>query len=137
MDESVLQRVEDGYKPLIDKKAREWLGKGLVSSLHEDKPFEERLAVLAAELPPENLGDVGAGLDVYEAKLEAVFRLFFAPGLLAAVSSILGTSEVCISPIQHVRPHCGAGDHDALHLWHHDQVQPWLPGCITVGCHNA
>ena len=75
---------------------------------------------------------VTAGMDMYDILAPELHKLSLDESLLDVVESLLGTPEITISPILHVRPHVGAGDRDDLHLWHCDQTVTveevgWLP----------
>ena len=87
----------------------------------EKEPFSTRLAILAAQLPPQYLSEVSAGLDIYESLRPELFNFVRDPNLLDVVQELVGP-EITLSPIQHIRPHVGAGDRDELHKWHCDKT---------------
>eukprot|EP00037_Helgoeca_nana_P031902 m.411145 g.411145 ORF g.411145 m.411145 type:complete len:385 (-) comp28579_c0_seq1:138-1292(-) len=136
--ESTMLPIEQMYTRLVDEKAEDWHRRGLVRDLGTGLPFNSRLAVLAAQLPEDKLSEVAQGLDIYESLVPELHALTLDAGLLDAVQGLIGP-EITLSPIQHIRPHVGAGDRDQLHLWHCDMtvtvpeadgvemITAWLP----------
>ena len=143
--------LELAYDALITMRAKPLFEEGILSSLHVDAPFDERLALLVAELPPNRARELTSGLDIYQARLPQMFNFFFTPRLLSLAESILGP-ELTLSPIQHIRPHMCAEYGGGPPQWHMDQavtleeadrsevVTCWVPlvdvrpsnGCLQV-----
>ena len=121
--ESDFDDVIGAYDDLITERARPLLAEGLLSSLREELPFQNRLAVLRNELPPERHSELTAKIDIYEAQLPEMFRFIFTKRLLAGVASIIGP-EITLSPIQHIRPFMAGSDGNmsAGPQWHMDQA---------------
>eukprot|EP01065_Artemidia_motanka_P033233 TRINITY_DN4020_c1_g1_i1.p1 TRINITY_DN4020_c1_g1~~TRINITY_DN4020_c1_g1_i1.p1 ORF type:complete len:329 (+),score=84.70 TRINITY_DN4020_c1_g1_i1:80-1066(+) len=123
--------LEADYTRLIGAKAEELKRGGHISSLHEEKPFAERLAAVAAECSDavvrDDLGPWGLTLDTMYALQPGVFQLFFSRSLLDCVESIVGP-EITLNPIQHLRPFLPARHGEqvrsgaaTLAPWHQDQ----------------
>lgn len=121
--QSDLDDVINAYDSLITERAKPLVSEGLLSSLREELPFQNRLAALRNELPVERHIDLTAKIDIYEAQLPEMFRFLFTKRLLAGVASIIGP-EITLSPIQHIRPFMAGSDGNMSSgpQWHMDQA---------------
>jgi ectoine hydroxylase-related dioxygenase (phytanoyl-CoA dioxygenase family) len=107
------------YDAWIDGHARRLAATGKIANLHEDAPFDRRLALLYAQSP-----QITHGMDVMEARGEETFNVMRHPALLDAVEGLVGPEITC-NPIQHIRAKppaavsdTGAGFYNVP--WHQD-----------------
>lgn len=155
-----LQPVTDAISEFIDRRARALEAEGKIRNLHEHEPFDRRYALLF-----EQCDELANGLDIYEARIPAVFEFLGNDNLLDAVKCLVGPEITC-SPIQHLRakpPSRLTGGADEYSLpnvpWHQDAgvtleegddsdiITCWIPltdalkehGCMQVmpGAHRA
>ncbi len=141
LTEEDLTKVEDDYDVLVNQRAQRWLESGYLSTTHGDKPFDKRLAAIAADLPQEiqesELRPFLHEMDTMSARCKGTFEFFFSEGLLAAVEQLVGP-EITLNPIQHIRPyipHRFAGGYGST-TWHQDQAvtQEEADGVDIVTC---
>ena len=92
-----LQPVIGELSAFLDARARALLAGGKLRDLAADQPFDQRYATLYAQCP-----EIGAGMDIMEARGPHMFAFLRNPNLLDAVESLLGPELTC-NPIQHVR----------------------------------
>ena len=148
LNDADLDPVIEEYAAHIDGRARELLAAGEISQIHEDAPFERRLALLCGEY-----NDLYRGLDIMQFRGRACFEFLRNGRLLDMVERIVGPEIIC-SPIQHIRPKLPEGltpgGTDAHVVpWHQDagvtweEADPyfiltvWLPFCDATpenGC---
>ena len=124
LTEADLAPVIDDISDLIDARARKLAEKGMISQLHEDKPFEHRYAHLFEQCP-----DISGNLDIYQARLPAIFQFLRNDRLLDALESLIGPEITC-NPIQHLRakgPHrLSESSQSFLNVpWHQDSGVTW------------
>lgn len=109
LDEAALKAIVDDYTDLLDRMAPQWYAKGLISSVYEGLPFEERLTAVLGEAKR----DVFAHMDIALSNetvhsdaginiSRAVYDLIRNERLLDKVEEVIG-GEILSNPIQHVR----------------------------------
>lgn len=111
----VIREIEDW----IDNRARALHAEGKLTRLHENEPFEKRIALLASECP-----EITKNLDIMHMLGSAMFDFLRNGKLLDVVESLLG-HELSCNPIQHLRaklPWTGEGEQpaEANVPWHQD-----------------
>jgi ectoine hydroxylase-related dioxygenase (phytanoyl-CoA dioxygenase family) len=112
------------YEAHIDKRARELKAEGKISQLHENEPFERRLACICREH-----NALYRELDIMHLRGKASFEFLRNENLLDIVEGIVGPEITC-SPIQHIRPKLPAGltpEGGDPHVapWHQDAGVTW------------
>ncbi|MBT3341824.1 MAG: mitomycin antibiotic biosynthesis protein [Gemmatimonadetes bacterium] len=112
------------YEQHIDRRARELLEEGKITQLHEDAPFDRRLALICAEC-----NEIYPELDIMQLRAPAAFEFLRNKRLLDIVESIVGPEITC-SPIQHIRPKLPNGlspSGSDAHIvpWHQDAGVTW------------
>ncbi len=120
LDDADLLPVIDEISAWVDKRARALAQRGLITELHEDKPFETRYGYLFGQSPK-----MQNGLDLMYSRGKAMFRFLHNEALLDVVQQILGPDISC-NPIQHLRAkppvrfegHEDPGFHNVS--WHQD-----------------
>lgn len=138
--EQDIEPVRASIDSLFNQQAQAWLQQGHITTVHGDMPFERRLAAVAAQLPDSVFGNAtgsdaasraegtlagwARATDIMTSRLPAIHRLFFSPRLLDCIGQIVG-EEICLSPIQHLRPYIRAREPGGrrpwmLHEWHQD-----------------
>src|SRR5438552_3027416 len=97
LKEEDLEPVIREYEERIDRRARELHAAGRLSRLHEEEPFERRLACICREtmeLYPE--------MDIMHHRGKASFDFLRNDRLMDLVEQFVGPEIIC-SPIQHIR----------------------------------
>jgi len=113
LNASVLSPLIGDFEAAIDIKARALHVAGQLSQLHEDTPFETRLALLYAEAEAaQALWHVGQGK---HHKMAGMFAVWTCPALLDIVEQVIG-SEILAHPQFNSR---------AKLLYHEQTVVPW------------
>lgn len=92
-----LDPVIAGIAAFVDERARTLHREGLISDLHENEPFERRLALITRENT-----SIYDDIDIMKMRHEAVFRFLGNDRMLNLVESLVGPEITC-SPIQHLR----------------------------------
>ena len=92
-----LRPVIDEISAWVDQRARTLAERGLITDLHEDKPFETRYGYLYGQSKKMH-----NGLDLMFSRGEAMFRFLHNDALLDVAQQILGPDISC-NPIQHLR----------------------------------
>lgn len=116
LEDGDLDPVIEEYEAHIDARARQLYAAGKLSRLHEDEPFERRLACICREN-----NEIYGELDIMRLRGRASFEFLRNEHLLDVVEGIVGPEITC-SPIQHIRPKLP----DGLTPGGHDQhVVPW------------
>lgn len=114
-----LQPVIDEINRMIDERARALHAEGKITQLHENEPFERRIALLSKECP-----EINRRIDIMDSRGRAMFNFLHNERLLNVVESLLGRELSC-NPIQHLRaklPWTGEGEqpHEESVPWHQD-----------------
>lgn len=123
--EADLKPVIDDISALIDERAREAKAAGHLTELHEDKPFETRMAFLKEQYPA-----IAGSFDIMQTRRRPMFEFLFNDSLLDALECLIGPELTC-SPIQHLRAKMPAkkGEQNAGYLgdvpWHQDVAVTW------------
>ncbi len=97
LNEDDLNPVIAGVEAFVDERARGLHADGLITDLHEDEPFERRLALITREN-----ASIYDDIDIMNMRAEAVFRFLGNDRLMNLVQSLVGPEITC-SPIQHLR----------------------------------
>lgn len=92
-----LDPVIAGIEAFVEEKASELHREGLVTELHENEPFERRLALITRENAA-----IYDDIDIMRMRHEALFRFLGNGRMLDLVESLVGPEITC-SPIQHLR----------------------------------
>ncbi|MCY3712151.1 MAG: phytanoyl-CoA dioxygenase family protein [Gemmatimonadetes bacterium] len=92
-----LDPVIAGIEVFVDERSRALHREGLISDLHENEPFERRLALITRENTA-----IYDDIDIMNMRHEAVFRFLGNGRMLDLVESLVGPEITC-SPIQHLR----------------------------------
>ena len=158
LGDSDLDPVIDEYCAYIDDRVRSLFAEGKITDLHEDEPFERRLACVCGQN-----NEIHDDLDIMKLRGRASFDFLRNEHLLDAVEGIVGPEITC-SPIQHTRaklpqglspggrePHVVPWHQDAGVTW--EEADPyfiltvWIPlvdatvenGCLEIipGVHGA
>ena len=150
LDDADIDPVIAAYEEHIDRRARELLAEGKITQLHEEAPFDERLALICDECM-----DIYPEMDIYRLRSKAAFEFLGNANLLDLVEGIVGPEITC-NPVQHLRAKLptrltsGAVGHVAA--WHQDMgvvldesdpyfiLTVWLPltptnlenGCLQI-----
>jgi hypothetical protein len=113
-----LQPVIDGYTRWLSEKARALQ----IPDLAENLPWERRFA----RLREQNV-EIEKGMDVMHARLPEFFQFLRCENLLNAVGQILGTNELTINPIQHIRGKVSDSAESSYFNvpWHQDAGVTW------------
>ena len=128
-----LDPVIAGIEAFIDERARALHHEGRIADLHENEPFERRLALITRENTA-----IYDDIDIMNMRHEAVFRFLGNAHMLDLVESLVGPEITC-SPIQHLRAKLpeglnshsghgnggGNGEEDALAARIRENVAPW------------
>ena len=135
-----LDPVIAGIEAFVDGRARSLHEEGRITELHEEEPFERRLALITRENP-----SIYDDIDIMHMRAEAVFRFLGNDRMLDLVGSLVGPEITC-SPIQHLRAKLpeavasggnggsgnggsngngGGGEEDALAARVRENVAPW------------
>jgi phytanoyl-CoA hydroxylase len=113
-----LQPVIDGYSRWLEERAVA-LG---IPDLARELPFDKRFARLRAQNT-----EIEKGMDVMFARLPEFFAFLRNENLLNAVAQLLGTDELTINPIQHIRGKI-TDESTASYFnvpWHQDAAVTW------------
>lgn len=104
-----LQPVEQEYAGILDRLAHQWQAEGLISAVHHELPFCERLCRLLeqADVPFDRHFDISlpqSGLSEQTPihNGPAIFQLLRSPRVLDAVEQVIGP-EIYNNPVQHTR----------------------------------
>jgi phytanoyl-CoA hydroxylase len=116
LEDADIDPVIEEYSAHIDRRAHELLEEGKISSLHEEEPFEQRLASICKEN-----GEIYPELDIYRLRTKAGFHFLRNENLIDVVECIVG-SEITCSPIQHLRAKLPSGLMEGGRDGH---VAPW------------
>ncbi len=124
LEDSDLEPVIEEYEAHIDRQARELLAAGKISELHEEAPFEKRLALISSECK-----EIYPGLDIMHLRGKATFEFLANENLLDLVEGIVGPEITC-SPIHHIRAKLPsgltpAGGDPHVVPWHQDAGVTW------------
>ena len=139
------------YEHHIDRRARELLAAGKISTLYADEPFNRRLASICREC-----NEIYSNLDIMHFRGRASFEFLRNDNLLDIVEGLVG-SEITCSPVQHTRAKLPegltpSGGDPHIAPWHQDagayveEADPhfvltvWLPlsaaspenGCMQI-----
>ncbi|MCD1261400.1 phytanoyl-CoA dioxygenase family protein [Paenibacillus athensensis] len=117
--EADMQPVIDELNKLIDERARALLAEGKITDLHENEPFEKRIALLSKQSR-----EINRNIDIMEYRGPAMFEFLKNEKLLNVVECLLGRELSC-NPIQHLRaklPWSGTGEQPPEENvpWHQD-----------------
>jgi len=122
--DSDLDPVIEEYEAHIERRARELLAEAKITELHEEAPFDRRLALIAGEC-----AEIYTGLDIMQVRGKATFEFLANRNLLDVVEGIVGPEITC-NPIQHIRAKLpsgltptGADGH--VVAWHQDAGVTW------------
>ena len=112
------------YEEYIDRYAHELKAEGKIDNLHQDEPFERRLAQICRQND-----EIYAHLDIMHFRGRASFEFLGNDNLIDMVECLVG-SEIMCSPIQHTRAKLPTGltpgDNDAhVAAWHQDAGVAW------------
>lgn len=114
--------VQAEINEFITRRANELKAAGKISNLHEDAPFEKRIALIYAQCD-----EIMKGLDIMQMRGKEMFAFLRNKNLLDTVESIIG-SELTCSPIQHLRAkvpsNLGKGNFEVV-PWHQDSAVTW------------
>ena len=69
LEDGDLDPVIEEYEAHIDQRSRELLAEGKISELHQDAPFDKRLALISREC-----SDIYPGLDIMQLRGKATFE---------------------------------------------------------------
>ena len=132
-----LDPVIAGIEDFVDERASELHREERIAELHENEPFERRLALITRENTA-----IYDDIDIMNMRVEAVFRFLGNARMLDLVESLVGPEITC-SPIQHLRAKLpeglnrlssqgngggnggGNGEEDALAARIRENVAPW------------
>lgn len=124
LEDSDLDPVIQEYEDHIDRRARELFTDGKISQLHEDEPFERRLACIGRKT-----NEIYPQLDIMHLRGKASFDFLRNDNLMDMIEGIVGPEIIC-SPIQHIRAKLPTGltpggrdGHVAP--WHQDAGVTW------------
>ena len=124
LTDSDLDPVIEEYIDHIDRRALELFAEGKISQLHEEAPFDRRLALICRE-------DDGIyrGLDIMHLRGRASFEFLLNENLLDMVEDLVGPEIIC-SPIQHIRAKVPSGlapggTDSHVAPWHQDAGVTW------------
>lgn len=92
-----LDPVIAGIESFVDERARALHREGRITDLHENEPFERRLALITRENTA-----IYDDIDIMHMRAEAAFRFLGNDRMLDLVESLVGPEITC-SPIQHLR----------------------------------
>lgn len=92
-----LDPVIAGIEAFVDERAQALHREGRIAELHENEPFERRLALITRENTA-----IYDDIDIMNMRHEAVFRFLGNDRMLNLVESLVGPEITC-SPIQHLR----------------------------------
>ncbi|MDE0097993.1 MAG: phytanoyl-CoA dioxygenase family protein, partial [Gammaproteobacteria bacterium] len=92
-----LDPVIAGIEAFVDERAQALHREGRIAELHENEPFERRLALITRENTA-----IYDDIDIMNMRAEAVFRFLGNARMLDLVESLVGPEITC-SPIQHLR----------------------------------
>jgi phytanoyl-CoA hydroxylase len=114
-----MKPVIDEISKMIDERARVLHAEGKIAELHENEPFEKRMALLSKQCP-----EINRHIDIMYTRGRAMFEFLQNDRLLDVVESLLGRELSC-NPIQHLRakqPWSGEGEqpHEENVPWHQD-----------------
>lgn len=119
-DPQDLEPLRREMESIIDHEARRLHDEGKLTRLHEDAPFETRLALIYEDAPENGLaiiqaleGRAGGGHKGIE-----MFRVITHPKLLAVVESLVGP-EIIGSSVYRIRPKL-PGINRGVVPWHQD-----------------
>jgi len=146
LPDDLLVTMRSMLEDAVDEIANRWVEDGLLEDLHQDEPFERRLAVLRERVP-------SAGSITWRRLLagEAAFSLWQHPTLLAIAASLVG-EDVYAHGVWNGRPRepnaplaAVAWHQDAHYYDHYDRadgplVTLWMPlvpvdehsGCLQI-----
>jgi ectoine hydroxylase-related dioxygenase (phytanoyl-CoA dioxygenase family) len=120
--DSDLAPVIAEYEAWIEARANDLHSRGEISDLHADAPFEKRLALLSAQN-----AKFADGIDIMQARGEAMHAFLYNRNLLDAVECLVGPEITC-NPIQHLRAKppsaVEAGGYYNV-PWHQDSAVTW------------
>ena len=106
----------------ISRRALELKAAGKINDLHEDAPFDKRIALIFAQCD-----EIMGGMDIMNMRGKAMFAFLRNKNLLDAVECLIG-SEINCSPIQHLRAkvpsNIGKGNFEVV-PWHQDSAVTW------------
>ena len=124
MTDDDLAPIIRAMEKLIDDRARTYHREGRIHDLHQDEPFDRRLASLYAQ--DHAIID---RLDIVDTRLRPLFEFHFNERLLDAVEDLIGP-EITINPIEHIRPKIPAALTDDPNgyenvPWHQDAAVTW------------
>ena len=92
-----LDPVIAGIEAFVDERAQNLHRDGQIINLHENEPFERRLALITRENTA-----IYDDIDIMKMRAEAVFRFLGNGRMLDLVEPLVGPEITC-SPIQHLR----------------------------------
>ncbi len=122
LNDSDFAPVEAELTEFISRRAIELKAAGKIKELHENAPFDTRIALLFAQCE-----EIVGGIDIMHLRGKAAFAFLYNPKVLDVVESIIG-SEITCSPIQHLRPkvpsNLGKGNYELV-PWHQDSAVTW------------
>lgn len=118
LDNSDLAPVIESYTRWIEAKAQELA----IPDQASNEPFERRFARLHAQDK-----NIERGMDVMNARLPEFFAFLRCQNLLDAVQQLLGTPELIVSPIQHLRGKVADTSEGSYFNvpWHQDAAVTW------------
>ncbi len=124
LEDRDLDPVIREYEAYIDQRARELKAEGKIAHLHEEEPFERRLACICRQH-----NALYRELDIMFLRGRASFDFLRNENLLDLVEGIVGPEITC-NPIQHIRPKLPAGltpEGGDPHVapWHQDAGVTW------------
>ncbi len=150
LDDADIDPVIAEYEVHIDRRARELLADGKITQLHEEAPFDKRLALICEESM-----DIYPEMDIYRLRAKSAFEFLGNPNLLDIVEGIVGPEITC-NPVQHLRAKLPtrlmSGPFGHVAAWHQDMgvildesdphliLTVWLPmtdstlenGCLQI-----
>lgn len=97
LDDADIDPVIADYEGHIDRRARQLLAEGKITQLHEEAPFDKRLALICDESM-----DIYPEMDIYRLRAKAAFEFLGNANLLDIVEGIVGPEITC-NPAQHLR----------------------------------
>ncbi len=92
-----LDPVTEGIEAFVDERAQALHREGRIVDLHENEPFDRRLALITRDNTT-----IYDDIDIMNMRHEAVFRFLGNGRMLDLVESLVGPEITC-SPIQHLR----------------------------------